>query len=212
MNRISLARFSSCLFVALLACAAPAPRAPSPLDEAFALGERMVGSYSSEAQSLADKEFRDVRLHMTRIWPERKDGCWLYVEQAMATALERPYRQRIYCVQPCSDGSTASHVFELPGVALEYVGAWSEPARFAALSPEQLVQREGCTVYLRREGDAWRGSTRASDCISTLNGAAYATSEVVVTATSLTSWDRGYDKAGKQVWGAVKGAYVFDRQ
>lgn len=40
----------------------------------------MVGSYSSEAQSLADKEFRDVRLHMTRIWPERKDGCWLYVE------------------------------------------------------------------------------------------------------------------------------------
>ena len=74
------------------------------------------------------------------------------------------------------------------------------------------MQREGCTVHLRREGDAWRGSTHASDCNSTLNGAVYATSEVVVTAASLTSWDRGYDKAGKQLWDAVKGAYVFDRQ
>jgi len=210
MQRLALATIS--LALGLFGCAAPSPRAPSPLDEAHALGTRMVGSYSSHAQSLADPEFRDVRLHMARIWPERNDGCWLYVEQAMASALERPYRQRVYCVQPSADGSTASHVFELPGVALDYAGAWSDPTRFAALSPERLVQREGCTVYLRRDGNAWRGATRASDCISTLNGAAYATSEVVVSATSLTSWDRGFDKDGKQIWGATKGAYVFDRE
>lgn len=212
MTRSALIRASMFLALGLLGCTTAAPRPPSPLAEAFALGERMVGSYSSQAQSLADPEFRDVRLHMVRIWPERTDGCWLYVEQAMASALERPYRQRIYCVQPSADGSTASHVFELPGGALEFAGAWNAPARFDVLSPERLVQREGCTVYLRREGAAWRGSTHASDCISTLNGAAYATSEVVVSATSLTSWDRGYSTTGQQVWGATKGAYVFDRE
>jgi hypothetical protein len=27
----------------------------------------------------------------------------------------------------------------------------------------------------------------------------------------LDSWDRGYDRDGKQVWGAVTGPYRFDR-
>ena len=30
-------------------------------------------------------------------------------------------------------------------------------------------------------------------------------------AASLASWDRGFDEAGVQVWGATEGPYVFDR-
>ena len=40
---------------------------------------------------------------------------------------------------------------------------------------------------------------------------AYATSEVTVSSDRIASWDRGYDQAGSQVWGAEKAAYVFDR-
>lgn len=57
-----------------------------------------------------------------------------------------------------------------------------------------------------------RGATTGDGCGSALRGAAYATSEVVLTPDTLRSWDRGYDKAGKQVWGAVKGPYVFVKQ
>jgi hypothetical protein len=28
----------------------------------------------------------------------------------------------------------------------------------------------------------------------------------------LLTWDQGFDKDGKQVWGAVKGGYEFKRQ
>jgi hypothetical protein len=27
----------------------------------------------------------------------------------------------------------------------------------------------------------------------------------------MTSWDRGYDAQGSQVWGAVEGGYIFDK-
>jgi hypothetical protein len=32
-----------------------------------------------------------------------------------------------------------------------------------------------------------------------------------MTPSQLLSWDRGYDKEGKYVWGAEKGGYVFDK-
>jgi hypothetical protein len=34
----------------------------------------------------------------------------------------------------------------------------------------------------------------------------------MVTANEITSWDRGFDSAGKQVWGATKGPYQFKKQ
>jgi hypothetical protein len=197
---------------AFAACRSAAPRAPSPLERAVAVGELMAGTYSSHAQSLADPEFRDVRLQMVRIWPDRTDGCWLYIEQAMAANVERPYRQRVYCVRAGVGDSVESQVFELPGNALDMAGAWRDTSRFASLAPESLSPRAGCTVFLRPDGDGWRGATNASDCASKLQGASYATSEVSVTAQALTSWDRGFDANGVQVWGSTKGAYEFLRE
>ena len=52
----------------------------------------------------------------------------------------------------------------------------------------------------------FRGSTEAGQCPSALRGASYATAEVVVGPEGIDSWDRGYDAAGEQVWGAEKGA------
>ena len=43
-------------------------------------------------------------------------------------------------------------------------------------------------------------------------GASYATSEVELREERITSWDRGYDGEGLQVWGATEGPYRFDRQ
>ena len=50
----------------------------------------MSGSFASTAQSERDKEFFDIRLHMTAIWPQytTPELKWLYVEQAMATQHE----------------------------------------------------------------------------------------------------------------------------
>lgn len=47
---------------------------------------------------------------------------------------------------------------------------------------------------------------------STLMRASYATSEVELRANGFTSWDRGFDASGRQVWGATAGPHQFVRR
>ena len=81
-----------------------------------------------------------------------------------------------------------------------------------SFSPSDVERRDGCEVYLQWTGDAFAGSTEGKACSSTLGGAAYATSEVVIEVDRITSWDRGYDAGDVQVWGAEAGAYIFLRK
>lgn len=188
--------------------APPPPAYASDLDR---LAAWMTGTFSSEAQSKADPTYFDVRLHIAPVWTVRTDAKWFYVEQAIATSLDKPYRQRVYRLRALADGLFESQVFELKDPAAA-VGAWAEANPLATLEPSALVDRPGCAVLLRAvDPSTFAGSTLGSQCASTFRGAAYATSEVTVTATGLVSWDRGYDAAGKQVWGAEKGGYRFER-
>ena len=176
------------------------------------LVEWMTGSFSSEAQARADETYFDIRLEMVPIWTDRDDGIWLYVEQAAASALDRPYRQRVYRVTEAVEGRFASEVFSFPE-PLRFAGAWQEPAKFDALAPDSLSVREGCAVHLlRRDDDRYTGSTDGDACQSTLRGATYATSLVTVGPEGIESWDRGFDAEGTQAWGAEAGPYVFLRQ
>jgi hypothetical protein len=176
------------------------------------LVEWMTGSFSSEAQAKADEAYFDIRLEMVPIWTDREDGVWLYVEQAAATARERPYRQRVYRVTEAVEGRFASEVFELPE-PLRFAGAWRDPAEFEALTPDSLSAREGCAVHLlRRDDGTFTGSTDGDACKSSLRGASYATSIVTIGSAGIESWDRGFDAEGTQVWGAEAGPYVFRRQ
>ena len=75
------------------------------------LAEYMTGSFSSEAQASADTNFYDIRLEMAHIWQDRVDGYWLYVEQAAASSLDKPYRQRIYQLTQVGDRLLKSTVY-----------------------------------------------------------------------------------------------------
>jgi hypothetical protein len=205
---------------------------PAQLEELIGL---MVGSFSSEAQSKEDKDYFDIRLEMREIWSDRAaavtsgkagEGAkeviparWLYVEQAMAARLDKPYRQRVYRVRVLEDGSFESAVFTLPGDALTFAGAWKDPAKLAGVTPGQLTMKDGCAVILRRQvaegaaagGVSYVGGTVGTQCASDLRGAKYASSTVTIGSSGMVSWDQGYDAQGTQVWGAVKGGYRFDR-
>lgn len=176
----------------------------------------LEGNFSSAAQAKADPNFRSIDLHMTEIWTDRLDGPWLYVEQAVSEMPERPYRQRIYRLQPgTGDGGVPvvfSFVYTLPGDPLAFAGAWKDIARFESIEPGLLSILEGCTVTLRGEGaENLVGGTYGTGCVSTMNGAAYTTSEVTLTPERIETLDRGYDSAGTQVWGSEHGAYRFAR-
>lgn len=186
--------------------------APQPaIDVRAELAGWMTGCFSSAAQAAADPEYFEVRLVMVPIWQARDDGPWLYIEQAVASTLDQPYRQRVYHLVE-EDGGVRSEVFELPGDALDFAGAWRDVGAFEALAPADLTERTGCAVHLvATQPGRWSGSTLDDHCLSDFRGASYATSIISLTPDSIESWDRGFDAAGEQVWGAVKGGYVFER-
>lgn len=184
---------------------------PTPAEDLEVLAAWMTGTFDSSAQSARDPEaYHPIRLVMLPIWEDRPDGRWLYVEQAVAGSEERPYRQRVYHLTVTSDGDLRSDVFELPEDPRGFVAAWERPGVWKTCEPADLMPREGCAIHLRRRADGtFGGETQGTGCTSRLAGAAYATSEVVVTADLLLSWDRGWSGTHQQVWGAEKGPYEF---
>lgn len=168
----------------------------------------MQGIYSSEKQSIDDKEYFNISLRMTPIW--KKKGHYLYVEQAMFEKQDSPYRVRIYKVSQ-RNNEFISEIYTLKNEK-EWIGKWKTPEAFDNLAESDIELKPGCEVILKKQADgSFIGQTGEKTCPSELRGASYASSKVTVTPTQILSWDQGFNKDGKQVWGAVKGGYIFDK-
>ena len=172
----------------------------------------MCGSFSSAEQAMADPDFYDLRLVITPIWKDRTDGHWLYVEQASASRMNEPYRQRVYHITKVDDTTFRSDVFDIEARE-RFVGAWSSPDFMGKLTPDSLVERDGCEIILYKVNDTlFEGGTEGSDCLTNYRDAVYRTSDLSVTPSMLYRWDRGYNADGQQLWGVVKGGYEFKRE
>jgi hypothetical protein len=199
------------LLVAVCAsCRATSSAASADVDT---LAAWMTGSFSSAAQAASGNgEHADVRMHAVAVFPERADGRWIYVERARAAKPTEPHWQRIVRLH-VEDGGIVSDLYQLPGDVARFAGAWREPALLAGITPERASLREGCTMrWTRHEDGSFTGETAAGACPSELLDARSAMSTLTVTATSITSWDRGFDASGKQVWGPTSGPYLFARE
>jgi hypothetical protein len=131
----------------------------------------------------------------------------------MATSLDKPYRQRIYKVEKIDDLQFVSHIYTMNS-AERFIGKNSNDAVFKEVSPDSLQRKDGCEVYLTfdPEKNQFKGSTGDKTCPSDLRGASYASSIVTINDEGMVSWDQGFNKEGKQVWGAVKGGYIFRKK
>lgn len=150
-------------------------------------------------------------LVMTPIWTHRTDGKWLYVEQAMASKLDKPYRQRVYHLQHPSKDTFISDIYTIKD-ALNFAGLKEDKSKRDKLIFDLLDLKEGCTVTLVHRDSIYEGGTDRDKCPSELRGAKYATTKIVLRKNELVSWDQGFDATGKQVWGATEGGYVFIKQ
>lgn len=202
---------------AVLAACAHAPPPASPVDRVAAW---LQGRFDNAAQAQADPRFAAVTVRWTPLWPERDDGRWFLVEQALAATPDAPYRVRVHRLRDDGEGGVASDVF-LPPRADEAsgeddAGAAAKAGATGLVDPrfavDDLDALPGCTVRLRPAGGGFRGATRGRDCPSHVRGATYTTAEVVLDAGGFASWDRGYAADGTQVWGARSGPYVFRRR
>lgn len=170
----------------------------------------MKGSFTSAEQEAQDSSYYNISLHMYSVW-ESREGHWFYVEQALFEMQDKPYRQRFYKVEQSGKNEFKTTVYSI-NIADEAVGKWKEPKWFDQFDESILEEREGCGVYLVKTAlGNYQGSTKKGECQSSLRGASYATSKVIISEGQIYSWDRGFDAEDNQVWGAVKGGYIFKK-
>lgn len=182
----------------------------------------LEGSFDSKDQAKADTTYLPISLQICKATVPTLGERVLYVEQARIGSA--PYRQRLYVVEPVDATSARSRVFELADPKA-MVGACDEKSPRKLLASD-AVERAGCVVEMHFTTDGflghtpdqrWSGTAFVDDpkgqrCASDFQGSTYASTEVKLDSAGLFSWDRGWDDAGQQVWGATKGAYHFVRR
>lgn len=173
----------------------------------------MQGEFSSDEQSKNDSDYFDIRLRMVPIWKKENDVFYLYVEQAVATSLDKPYRQRVYKVEKKDDTHFVSGIYTLNNPS-RFTGKKMDDPIFNTISADSLLLKDGCEVNMILDATKmeFSGATQDKTCPSERSGAAYATAKVKMNDEKMESWDQGWNAEGKQVWGATKGGYVFIKQ
>lgn len=172
----------------------------------------LTGHFDSTEQAATDPAYFPIDLLTCPIDIPEIGARNLHVEQSVIDMGQTlaPYRQRVYVVEDGADPTTQ---------AVSKVWEFNTPSPFSGFcdgagdqaTAADIVEKAGCRVELTWVTDHFEGSTPGKECLTDFQGATYTTSEVKVFEDRIESWDRGWDAADKQVWGATKGPYVFKR-
>ncbi|MBN9399183.1 MAG: chromophore lyase CpcT/CpeT ['Candidatus Kapabacteria' thiocyanatum] len=171
----------------------------------------MEGTFSSAEHARRDTAFMDMTLHVKRIWPDRRDGAWFYVELSRVDAEDKPERQMVYQVMRVEEGMIESIVWSVRNPDAVR-GAWADSTIFEERSQKDLVRRRGCELYFQTDADRYVGGTHGMACASDIKGVSYMTSTITVMADGIMIWERGYSPTNEQLFGSKKQGYVFLRK
>lgn len=177
-------------------------------DEVAEVSKRLSGVFDSSQQASNNPSYVVVKLQACPAVVE-PENTYLYVEQTATQFSNTPYRQRVYKISwDTTSGTVESRIFRIMNQQ-SLIGACDQK-RKPMIAPEDLVDIQ-CAVQLTRSGDNFVGSTPEAGCPSNFGGASKSTSQVTLEENMIRAWDRGYDKAGNQVWGPFEGPYEFRR-
>lgn len=211
MTRVASGLASSLLVALLAGVPASAAEPPGRAEEVAAL---LAGTYDSKARSESDpKSPPAARLVAVRVPKSRLgDGApVLYVEEALLSAPNRPSRLRFCRVEETADGGVVVRVLA-PKEALAVSGKWRDPSDLALFGPHDVVERIACAIRLKRSDGGWSGSTEGKGCPSARGGARYVVTRLTLAPGRIESWERGYDRDDRQVWGSAEGPTVYEKR
>ncbi|MCM3875513.1 MAG: chromophore lyase CpcT/CpeT [Thermoanaerobaculia bacterium] len=135
----------------------------------------------------------------------------LYREQAVAPKLDEPSLQRFYRLE--EDGEVVRLRAFDPRDPLIVRGKWRDPSTLALYGANDVRERPGCEIALKRVGERWEGGTPEATpqaaCPSSLRNAVRMTSSVTLSKDELVQRDRGFDEKGRQTWDSREGGATF---
>lgn len=171
------------------------------------------GAMDTSAQANTNPKAPNVRITSCKVKVEdaastNRPQTFLYQEQALSQKLNQPYRQRFLRIAPSADGRSVESAVYKPPTPKAWIGLCSKPAteRIVTFSD---IGKSTCSVFLQRQGDKYVGETKAGGCPSDWKGATRITNYIVLHQAGMDTLDRGFDAAGKQIWGATGEPYQF---
>jgi len=136
----------------------------------------------------------------------------VYFESSRAETPWRPYRHGIWHLAKDSNGKIHLRTMEFRragGRLGSAVGTWAAPAGFPAIKAEDLITT--MDLVMTSSGNGYTGASEHAYPTSAF-GAASMTSSMQLSADTLVTADRGFDLAGKKVWGPEEGqSYTFSK-
>ncbi|MGB5900457.1 MAG: CpcT/CpeT family chromophore lyase [Geitlerinemataceae cyanobacterium] len=168
----------------------------------------LTGAMDTSAQAAIDRRAPDVRITTCPVRVADTADIFLYQEQALSLKLNSPYRQRFLQIAPSSDNLQVESITYKPANPEAWVGLCDKPEVDRTVSVPQLGETI-CSVTLQRDGEGYLGTTPEEGCAANYRGAVRITNQVQLTRSTMETWDRGFDAAGKQVWGAEDESYQY---
>jgi hypothetical protein len=169
---------------------------------------RIEGNWSNARQAAADTSYNygDIRLQICRVALPNLGAAVFYQQTSDGYA-----RRRLLSLLPNAAG------FELKSYGLKadpLYANWCTQAKRLPLTESDLKDLSPCMItytYLT-DSDEFRGAAPApKGCDSTFQGAVRLEVDEWFAKDQIRIWERWYDAADKQVAGAPKGPYLYDR-
>jgi hypothetical protein len=169
----------------------------------------LTGTFESDGPAAAGATPEAVRIVIVAVPKSRiANGAFVvYREQAVAPKIDQPFEQRFYRIEEDGD-AVRMRAFD-PKDPLIVRGKWRDPSVLALYGANDMRERPGCAILLRKSADRWEGATQGAGCPSTRRTAATMTSALKVSRDGFSQWDRGFDEKGRQTWGPTEGGMQF---
>jgi CpeT/CpcT family (DUF1001) len=173
---------------------------------------RLEGVMETSAQAATNPKVAKVRMTTCRVRVTTADnpvpGVVLYQEQALTKDLTQPYRQRFLQILPSPTSQTVRSATFKPGNPAAWVNFCNQSIAARVVQLRELGTPV-CSVFLKPAGNDYVGNTPIDGCPTNVRGAVRITNHIVLQKTGMQTWDRGFDRTGKQVWGAKAESYQF---
>ncbi len=174
----------------------------------------LEGIMDTSAQAIANPKAANVRMMTCRVRVAdasiKSQTIFLYQEQALAQDLNKPYRQRFLKISAHLPNQSIESLSFKPNHSNEWNGFCDKPDSERIVTFKDLGSPI-CSVFLKRSGQGYVGSTPVDGCPTNVRGAVRITNQIELNPSGMKTWDRGFNAQGEQVWGAKSESYQYQR-
>ena len=172
----------------------------------------LTGAFETNESAARDGTPEAVRIVIVVVPKSRiaNGALVLYREQAVAPKLDEPSQQRFLRLEEEGD-AVRIRAFD-PKDPFIVRGKWRDSSTLALYGVNDVRERPGCAMLLKKSADRWEGGTQGTSCPSTIRSAATMTSTLILSRDGFNQWDRGFDEKGRQTWGSTEGGTQFAKK